>query len=161
MEAAAPGAAKGVILFGAFGRPLSRVAETGGVPTPATALDPSRQHYRHSWPVFLPDGRRFLFLAQSNDRAETAVYQGTLGSTETRRAFAAVSRVAVAGTHVRTLSKGLLIAQPDHADRVQVGAVTTTIANHVDSDTTQRSGGALSAAAGAWSHSVARARTAA
>ena len=89
---------EGVILFSAFGQSLSRVAETGGVPTPATALDPSRQQYRHSWPVFLPDGRRFLFLAQSNDPAETAVYQGTLGSTETRRAFAAVSRVAVAGS---------------------------------------------------------------
>ena len=139
---------EGVILFGAFGQSLSRVAETGGVPTPATALDPSRQQYRHSWPVFLPDGRRFLFLAQSNDPAETAVYQGTLGSTETRRAFAAVSRVAVAGSHVLTLSKGLLIAQPYDAERVQVGAVATTIAEHVDSDTTQRSGGALSAAAG-------------
>ena len=136
-----------MILFGAFGQPLSRVAETGGLPTPATALDPSRQQYRHSWPVFLPDGRRFLFLAQSNDPAETAVYQGTLGSTETRRAFAAVSRVAVAGSHVLTLSKGLLIAQPYDAERVQVGAVATTIAEHVDSDTTQRSGGALSAAA--------------
>ncbi len=99
---------EGVILFSAFGQSLSRVAETGGVPTLATALDPSRQQYRHSWPVFLPDGRRFLFLAQSNDPAETAVYQGTLGSTETRRAFAAVSRVAVAGSHVLTLSKGLL-----------------------------------------------------
>ena len=89
---------EGVIVFGAFGQPLSRVAETGGLPVPATALDASRQQYRHSWPVFLPDGRRFLFLAQSNDPAETAVYQGTLGSTETRRAFAAVSRVAVAGS---------------------------------------------------------------
>ena len=138
---------EGVIVFGAFGQALSRVAETGGLPTPATALDPSRQQYRHSWPVFLPDGRRFLFLAQSNDPAETAVYQGTLGSTETRRAFAAVSRVAVVGSHVLTLSKGLLIAQPYNAERVQVGAVATTIAEHVDSDTTQRSGGALSAAA--------------
>ena len=75
------------------------------------------------------------------------MYQGTLGSTETRRAFAAVSRVAVAGNHVLTLSKGLLIAQPYDAERVQVGAVATTIAERVDSDTTQRSGGALSAAA--------------
>ena len=49
--------------------------------------------------------------------------------------------------HVLTLSKGLLIAQPYDAERVQVGAVATTIAEHVDSDTTQRSGGALSAAA--------------
>ena len=139
---------EGVILFGEFGRPLSRVAETGGVPAPATALDASRQHYRHSWPVFLPDGRRFLFLAQSSDPAETAVYQGTLGSTEIRRAFAAVSRVAVAGTQVLTLSKGLLIAQPYDADRARVGAATTTIAERIDSDTTQRTGGALAAAAG-------------
>jgi serine/threonine protein kinase/Tol biopolymer transport system component len=138
----------GTILFGALGWPLSRVPDTGGVPEDATALDASRQHSRHSWPVFLPDGRRFLFLARSQDPAHTAVYQGTLGSTEIRRAFAGESRIGVAGTHVVTLSKGLLIAQPYDADRAQVSGPATTIAERIASDAPLRSGGALSAAAG-------------
>ena len=138
----------GTILFGALGQSLSRVPDTGGVPEDATTLDASRQHHRHSWPVFLPDGRRFLFLARSPDPGQTAVYQGTLGTTEIRRAFAGESRIGIAGTQVVTLSKGLLIAQTYDADRAQVSGPATTIAERVASDTTLRSGGALSAAAG-------------
>ena len=70
---------EGVILFGAFGQALFRVAETGGVPTPATALDPSRQQYRHSWPAFLPDGRRFLFLAHEQRSGRDGGVSGNPG----------------------------------------------------------------------------------
>ena len=138
----------GTILFGELGHPLSRVHATGGVPEYATSLDSSRQEYWHSWPVFLPDGRRFLFLALSKDPAQTAVYQGTLGSTEIRRAFAGESRIGVAGAHVVTLSKGLLIAQAYDADRAQVSGPSTTIAERIASDAPQRSGGGLSVAGG-------------
>ena len=138
----------GTILFGELGHPLSRVHDTGGVPGYATTLDASRQDYWHSWPVFLPDGRRFLFLALSKDPAQTAVYQGTLGSTQIRRAFAGESRIGVAAAHVVTLSKGLLIAQAYDADRAQISGPSTTIAERIASDASQRSGGALSAAAG-------------
>ena len=138
----------GTILFGDLGQPLSRVPESGGLPAYATVLDASRQQYRHSWPVFLPDGRRFLFLAQSQDPAHTAVYQGTLGSTATRRAFTVESRIGVAGRHVVTLSKGLLIAQPYDADRAEISGPATTIAERIASDSPLRSGGAFSASGG-------------
>ena len=41
--------------------PLYKIAATGGTPTPATTLD--AQQYGHRLPVFLPDGRHFLFAA--------------------------------------------------------------------------------------------------
>ena len=41
--------------------PLLQVSASGGTPTPATQLDASQGDSAHIAPVFLPDGRRFLF----------------------------------------------------------------------------------------------------
>ena len=55
--------ADGVIVFAPSqsNYPLSRVSATGGAVTAATTL--GAQQTGHSWPYFLPDGRRFLFYA--------------------------------------------------------------------------------------------------
>jgi Tol biopolymer transport system component len=137
----------GTILFGAFGYPVTRVADAGGVPTQVTAFVESRAERQHGWPVFLPDGQHFLYLAQSNDPARTAIYEGTLGSKETRPVFAADSGVGVAGQYLLTLSKGLLIARAYDAGRAQVGGAPTTIAEGMVYDPPQRSGPAFSVAA--------------
>src|SRR5262249_31878092 len=84
---------EGTILFGAFGQPLMRVADTGGVPSPATVIDRARGEFGHGWPVFLPDGRRFVYLASSSEPGQTAIYEGSLDSAAVRRVFAAESRI--------------------------------------------------------------------
>jgi Tol biopolymer transport system component len=43
-----------------------------------TRLDPALGHYSHRLPRFLPDGRRFLYLAQSAQREHVGVYVGSL-----------------------------------------------------------------------------------
>ena len=58
--------------------PLYRIAAKGGVPVAATALDASRQESSHSDPVFLPDGRRFLYLAQAARLIDDAIAIGSL-----------------------------------------------------------------------------------
>jgi serine/threonine protein kinase/Tol biopolymer transport system component len=72
----------GVILYAGprnDGR-LFTVPELGGPSTAVTQLDKEREETTHSWPVFLPDGRRFVFLARSTDPAKTALYLGSLDS---------------------------------------------------------------------------------
>jgi eukaryotic-like serine/threonine-protein kinase len=82
----------GVIIFApdAAG-PLQRVLAQGGVPTPVTKLADGET--AHSFPQFLPDGRRFLFLAegtkpgihvQSLDTGERTFVTNSIG----RAAFA-------------------------------------------------------------------------
>ena len=44
---------------------LMAVSASGGQPTPVTQVDRAK-HTTHRWPYFLPDGRRFLFLAASH-----------------------------------------------------------------------------------------------
>ena len=138
----------GTIVFSAFGQGLQRVSDAGGVPRPATAFDPSGPELTRSFPVFLPDGRRFLYLSLRKDAADTAVFQGSLDSMETRRLFASESNVGVAGRYLLSLNKSLLLAQTYDRDRVQTTGSAITIAEGVVSDPAQRSGGAFSVADG-------------
>jgi eukaryotic-like serine/threonine-protein kinase len=138
----------GIIVFGSGGRPLMRVADTGGVATPITRLLESRSDRQHTWPVFLPDGRHFLYLAESVNSDETAVFQGSIDGNETRRLFAADAPVGVAGNYLFTLSKGLLSARTYDAAGADVVGAPTTIAERLASDPPQRSGPAFSVGAG-------------
>jgi hypothetical protein len=70
-----------------------------------TELDATTNEIGHAWPQFLPDGRRFLYLANHNDRTKNAIYLGTLGSSERTRIIAANSSFE--------LSKGHLLFQRD------------------------------------------------
>jgi Tol biopolymer transport system component len=71
--------ADGVIVFGtrAVG-PLRRVPASGGVPVAVTKLEGETFH---SFPVFLPDGRRFVFFRGSSDRDRQGIYVGSIDLT--------------------------------------------------------------------------------
>ena len=68
----------GVIVIGSFAGGLWRVSASGGTPSPLTKLDPSRQDTGHFSPVFLPDGKHFLYLRQSISPENTGIYVGSL-----------------------------------------------------------------------------------
>jgi Tol biopolymer transport system component len=78
--------ASGIIVFGrgGAGSPLMQVPATGGqaTPTPATSLDTSAGETLHSWPQFLPDGRRLLYFAGNQDPEKSAIYIQELGSSK-------------------------------------------------------------------------------
>ena len=63
---------------------LYRVSAAGGIPTPVTTLDQTRQETSHRWPAFLPDGKHFLYLAQSSKDENSGIYVGTLESNSTK-----------------------------------------------------------------------------
>jgi len=68
----------GVILFGSNSAPILRVSSTGGVATPVTGIDPSRAEGSHSDPVFLPDGRHFLYFRRSSHPELAGIFAGSL-----------------------------------------------------------------------------------
>jgi serine/threonine protein kinase len=72
---------EGVILFApTFAGPLSRVTASGGTAVPVTELRDGQNSHR--FPVFLPDGRHFLFYAQGrNDTA--GIDLGSLDAADT------------------------------------------------------------------------------
>jgi eukaryotic-like serine/threonine-protein kinase len=74
----------GVILFTTTqGSAIYQIPASGGTPKLATELDTSRGEWSHRWPVFLEDGRHFLFFVRGNDRPEiNGIYVGSLDSKE-------------------------------------------------------------------------------
>jgi serine/threonine protein kinase len=87
--------ASGDILLGTGNRvPLSLLRESGGGLQPLTRLDVSRTENSHRWVQFLPDGRRFLFVARCGLRENNALYLGSLDSGETRQLITAQSNAS-------------------------------------------------------------------
>ena len=69
---------EGLILFGVNdGGGIRRVSSSGGEPSPVTAVNRARFHMH---PVFLPDGRHFLYLVRSTVLEESGVALGSLDS---------------------------------------------------------------------------------
>ncbi len=79
----------GVIVFspsGQLGGGLYRVPVAGGTATRITTPDASRGEDSHRWPMFLPDGKHFLYLgaAVAGPEDPDAIFVGQLDSQEKR-----------------------------------------------------------------------------
>jgi Tol biopolymer transport system component len=71
----------GVIIFGQSPGVIMRVSANGGSASPLTALDSSRDEIQHVLPLFLPDGRHFIYLRTSSKPENSGVYIGSLDAT--------------------------------------------------------------------------------
>jgi eukaryotic-like serine/threonine-protein kinase len=89
----------GVIVFAPnFFTGLFRTSSAGGTPVELTKPDTARFESSHRWPVFLPDGRHFLYLAGnfSGRFEQNEIFLGSLDSGEKRPIVSASSNVAYA-----------------------------------------------------------------
>jgi Tol biopolymer transport system component len=67
----------GVILIGTNTSPILRVPDAGGTPVAVTRRESARGEAAHLDPVFLPDGRHFLYFRRSA-AAYSGIYVGSL-----------------------------------------------------------------------------------
>ncbi len=75
----------GTILF-SDRRGLSRLAAGGGTITTVTSLAEERGEFAHQHPIFLPDGRRFLYLVRSTQPDRGGIFIASLDNpTQARR----------------------------------------------------------------------------
>jgi eukaryotic-like serine/threonine-protein kinase len=110
----------GGILFGSANGPLYRMPEAGGTPVAVTTLDESRMETGHIRPHFLPDGRRFTFLATNSNRELNAAYIGSLDSTDRRRLDGVASSAAfVSAGYLLFARAGTLMARRFDVDRIE------------------------------------------
>jgi Tol biopolymer transport system component len=103
--------------------PLLKVAAAGGTPSPATSLDRSRQEDSHRKPHFLPDGRRFLFIARSHKAEWTGVDVAAVDSGERGRVLDVEAAAAYVPSghllYLRDGTQGALMALPFDVDRAR------------------------------------------
>jgi serine/threonine protein kinase len=100
----------GTLLLGLAGdwMPLYSLPANGGNAAPVTRLEPGQT--LQAYPLFLPDGRHFLFFGRTRDGQ--GIYAGTLDSKETRKLFDADSAPVFAPPdQVLFARRGALLAQ--------------------------------------------------
>jgi eukaryotic-like serine/threonine-protein kinase len=107
---------EGVILFSPSSRDsIYRVSAAGGEPSPVTKLDVEASEFSHRWPVFLPDGRRFLYLAQASltGTEKNGIYAATLDGGERKLLFNGNTNVVYAPPgHLLFQRDRTLLARP-------------------------------------------------
>jgi serine/threonine protein kinase len=125
----------GVIVFTPdAGGGLFRVTSSGGSPVEMTKPDPSRFEFSHRWPVFLPDGKHFLYLvANFAGRLEkNAIFLGSLDSKETRSLVSTSANAAYAEPgYLLYLRDKALVAQPFDRRRYVLSGEPHTLSGEV------------------------------
>jgi hypothetical protein len=108
------------------------VADSGGSPTPVTAVDRPRER-GHLWPQFLPDGTHFLYLADSREPEHHSLFVGSLQLAERKRLFHIVSEVRYTpeGYLIFAAIDGKLMARAFDATRLETVGEPFAIAAEV------------------------------
>jgi Tol biopolymer transport system component len=125
---------EGVILIGGSGGPLHRADASGGGCEPLTVLDPAfPDEISHRLPRFLPDGQRFLFLANRAAAASTdyRIMIGSLDETPPRELMRNGSQVEMVADHLWFVNQGTLVARPFDPSRELITGEARPIAEAV------------------------------
>ena len=133
----------GTIIFGtnAGRRSIMRVSAGGGTASPLTTLDDSRSEITHNQPVFLPDGRHFIYLRRSRTPEYGGVY---IGSLDAKPEAQSLNRLAPTGSSpeyspspgggvgwLLFLRDGTLVAQPFDRTRLELADEPIPVAEQV------------------------------
>ena len=109
-----------VILY-AVDEGLRSISSSGGASTAVTTIDKPRGEVAHTSPHFLPDGRRFLYLAVNADPNASRVVLASLDGGERRVLLSGTSNVIYADGHLLYARGAALLA---HAFDSDAGALT-------------------------------------
>jgi len=116
---------------------LSSVPAAGGTPTPIASHKGSGGAFSNRWPVFLPDGRHFLYLSGDLDATGTSklgIYVGELGTNEAKFLLQADSDALYAAPGYLLFLRGdTLMAQRFDAGNQKLDGDAFPVAEHVGS----------------------------
>ncbi|HEY1338965.1 MAG TPA: protein kinase, partial [Bryobacteraceae bacterium] len=132
--------ASGTIVFGINYRGMLRVSDRGGNPVLIAGLDPKLDENSLRFPVFLPDGNRFVYFSRTKRQEDHAIWLDaldTVGKRPRRRiavtdGAAAVGHDPVSGRYYLLFPKsGRLWAQHFDLDRAEVDGEPAAISEDV------------------------------
>ena len=116
------------------GRGLYRVSASGGTPTRISDPDTSRGEQSHRWPVFLPDGKHYLYLAANftGQKGVNSIFVGALDSNEKHFVMEASANVGYAAPgYLLFPREGTLLAQRFDPTRIALSGEPTSILPNV------------------------------
>jgi len=135
---------EGVIVFAPSSTSgISAVSAAGGAPTPITKLDSAGKIGTHRWPLFMPDGNHFVYLARGAAAGGTGIgaiggiegiFAASLDGKENKLVVREVSSMAYASGHLLFVREGTLMAQAFNAKRLETTGDAFPIAEQVQFD---------------------------
>ena len=109
--------------------PLVAVPAAGGVPAPVTTLDAGLHQKSHRFPVFLPDGEHFLFLAMPRTENGYDTFVGSLHDAAVKKVLTAESAAIYAEPGVLVFRReGKIMVQPFDTGRLDLTGEPLAIA---------------------------------
>ena len=118
-----------VILYSSGGI-LSRVAASGGEAAPVTAIDLQRGEQAHGRPLFLPDGKHFLYYQLAGKQENIGIYAGSIDAKPADQGKKRLLDTPAGVVYVDSPGKGpgtllflrgaALMAQPFDANRLEL-----------------------------------------
>jgi Tol biopolymer transport system component len=130
----------GVIIFtptGQLDEGLYRISASGGTPTGFSFPDKGRGESSHRWPVFLPDGKHFLYLAfnvslqDAQGRADS-IFVGALDSAEKKFVTKAPANAGYAAPgYLLYFRDNMLFAQRFDANKFELTGEATPVLNDI------------------------------
>jgi len=129
--------ASGEILFTPTATsPLSVVADGGGTPRPVTVLDEAAGEQAHRNPSFLPDGRRFVYVAvggrNGTSAASRTVYVGSMDGARPVRLLDGVGGARFSDGMLLFLRESTLMAQEFDLDRLALAGDARVVTEQVE-----------------------------
>ena len=112
----------GVILLTGRDGHLYRIPESGGQPIALVEPDPGRQETVIHRPIFLPDGRRFIFQAEGQNLSKNALFMASIDGGPRTHLLDGLTKFAYADGYLLYHREGTLMAQPfDHKEARLIG----------------------------------------
>ena len=119
------------------------MSAAGGAASPVTAISVSRQETGHSTPVFLPDGKHFLYLRGSSLSENMGIYLGALDATPEQQVTTRLVATGFSPVYAPSLDPNIgyvlflrdsaLQAQPFDLAKLEMAGEPVRIADHVRS----------------------------
>ncbi len=123
---------EGVILIALDIKGIHRVSSAGGTPTSVLRLDESRKELAQAWPVFLPDGRHFLYQSWNGRSDDSAICVASLDGSVRKVLLKADSNPVYAPPGLLLFARNTtVVAQPFDAAKLQLSEEAVPIAEEV------------------------------
>ncbi|MDQ5856731.1 MAG: hypothetical protein M3542_00445, partial [Acidobacteriota bacterium] len=125
------GADGAILVAPGYRDPILRVSPSGGPPTPVTEVKPGEVH---RWPVFLPDGRHFLYNVRVQGVENAVIYAGSLDSKARREIMRGehTDVLYVPPGHLLFRRAGRLVAARFDAKRLEVVGEPVELVEGID-----------------------------
>ncbi len=130
----------GAIIFGGKDGGIYRVSEDGGASTAMTTLDANAGEIVHLPSTFLPDGRRFIYMAQNRDTDKNAMFVASIDGGQPSRLAVPATRVVYARAWLWYIKDRTLIAQRTDPDTLRFEGGPISVVAGVGDFTVSRSG---------------------